>query len=170
MAQWKAFNWNQSLVSVLFMIWCLETETKKFGGCPDQDQSRLNKSWQDQDFIKSLANHWCGRGKRQRFGKEEPGSVGEEDMGGVEAENIRVVIENLKVAKDENMIRDIGENIRVWEMKIWKVWGRKYERCGKGKNDSCGRGKHKNDLQVNLRVRKEKSVRKKIWKIWGVKH
>ena len=39
-------------------------------------------------------------------------------MGGVEAENIRVVIENLKVAKDENMIRDIGENIRVWEMKI----------------------------------------------------
>ena len=35
----------------------IETETKKFGGCQHEDQPRLCKSCQDQDFIKSLANH-----------------------------------------------------------------------------------------------------------------
>ena len=33
-------------------------ETKKSGGCQDQNQLRLSKSCRDRHFIKSLTNHW----------------------------------------------------------------------------------------------------------------
>ena len=33
-------------------------ETGNFCGCWGRDQSRLNKSCQDRDFIESLVNHW----------------------------------------------------------------------------------------------------------------
>ena len=40
-------------------------ETKKFGGCRDQDQPRLSKSCWDRDFIESLVNHCSSTSPRQ---------------------------------------------------------------------------------------------------------